>query len=66
VKRKRRINAAVLHYCAAAAWVLLIIPTLIWWAQSVLWVAALSLYANMASHLSAAKASQAEQEAEKG
>lgn len=65
MKRKRRIDAAVLHYCAAAAWVLLFIPTLIWWAQSVLWVATLSLYANMAAHLSAAKAARAEQEAEK-
>lgn len=56
-------NAATLHYSAAAAWLLLLIPTLIWWSNSVLWVAAMSLYANFSSHLAAAKASQAEEEA---
>jgi hypothetical protein len=27
-------------------WVLMIIPTLVWWKESVLWVAMMSLYAN--------------------
>jgi hypothetical protein len=49
----------------AAVWALLLIPTLLFWKNSVLWVAAMSLYANFAAHLSAAKASRAEQEAEK-
>lgn len=58
-------RAAVLHYCMAGVWVLLILPTLLVWKDSVLWVAFMSLYANGAAHLSAAKASRAEQEAEK-
>jgi hypothetical protein len=58
-------KAAVLHYCMAAVWALLVIPTLLFWSNSVLWVAAMSLYANFVGHLSAAKASRAEQEAEK-
>lgn len=58
-------RAALAHYCLAGVWVLLLIPTLVWWKNSVLWVAAMSLYANFAAHLSAAKASRAEQEAEK-
>lgn len=58
-------RAAILHYCMAAVWALLLIPTLIWWPNSVLWVAFMSLYANLVGHLSAAKASRAEQEAEK-
>jgi hypothetical protein len=58
-------RVAVLHYCMAAVWALLLIPTLIWWPTSVLWVAFMSLYANFVGHLSAAKASRAEQEAEK-
>ena len=58
-------RAAVLHYCMAGLWALLLIPTLLWWKNSVLWVATMSLYANGASHLSAAKASRAQQEAEK-
>ncbi|MFF8544836.1 hypothetical protein ACF060_31620 [Streptomyces werraensis] len=58
-------QSAVAHYSLAGVWVLLLIPTLIWWKNSVLWVAGMSLYANFVGHLSAAKASRAEQEAEK-
>lgn len=58
-------RVAVMHYAMAAVWVLLLIPTLLLWKNSVLWVAAMSLYANFVGHLSAAKASRAEQEAEK-
>lgn len=58
-------TAARVHYSLAGLWVLLLIPTLILWKNSVLWVAAMSLYANFVGHLSAAKAAQAEQEAEK-
>jgi hypothetical protein len=56
---------AIVHYVLAAAWALLLIPTLLFWKSSVLWVAAMSLYANFIGHLSAARASRAEQEAEK-
>lgn len=58
-------RVAVAHYVMAGVWVLLLIPTLLLWKESVLWVAAMSLYANFVGHLSAAKASRAEQEAEK-
>lgn len=52
------------HYVLAGVWALLLIPTLLLWKSSVLWVAAMSLYANFVGHLSAAKASRAEEEAE--
>jgi hypothetical protein len=58
-------RAAAVHYSMASLWALLLVPTLIWWPNSVLWVAFMSLYANFVGHLSAAKASRAEQEAEK-
>jgi hypothetical protein len=57
-------RAAVAHYTLAGAWALMLIPTLLWWSQSVLWVAGMSLYANFVGHLSAAKASRAEEKAE--
>jgi hypothetical protein len=57
-------RVAQLHYSMAGVWVLLLVPTLLWWPNSVLWVAFMSLYANFVGHLSAAKASRAEQEAE--
>jgi sterol desaturase/sphingolipid hydroxylase (fatty acid hydroxylase superfamily) len=58
-------RVAWIHHLLAGVWALLLIPTLLLWKNSVLWVAAMSLYANFVGHLSAAKASRAEQEAEK-
>jgi hypothetical protein len=49
------------HLALAIAWVLLLIPTLLWWKESILWVAGMSLYANVSSHWSAYEASRAEE-----
>jgi hypothetical protein len=49
------------HLWITVWWLLAIIPTLVWWKNSVLWVALMSLWANIASHWSAhvgAKASR--------
>jgi hypothetical protein len=46
-------------------WTLLIAPTLLWWRDSVLWVALMSLWANIASHAAAALAARAEEGAER-
>jgi hypothetical protein len=51
------------HKYATIAWILLVIPTLIWWRESVLWVALMSIWANVASHWAAYQASRAEQNA---
>jgi hypothetical protein len=40
----------------AALWATLIVPTLLFWKNSILWVAFMSLYANIASHWAAAEA----------
>jgi hypothetical protein len=37
-------------------WILMIIPTLLWWKESVLWVALMSLYANIEASASAREA----------
>jgi len=47
-------------------WALLLIPTMLWWKESVLWVAIMSLYANVVGHWSAYQGSRAEMEAENG
>jgi hypothetical protein len=52
-----------LHFSLAVVWALLLIPTLIWWKESILWVLIISLYANVASHWSAFQASKAEEHA---
>lgn len=41
------------HLIMACVWAGLAIPTLVWWKDSVLWVAFLSLYANFASEVGA-------------
>jgi hypothetical protein len=53
----------IAHRLIAAFWLLLAIPTLIWWRESILWVAFMSLYANVASHWSAAQAAEADEHA---
>ncbi|HEE5230065.1 TPA: hypothetical protein R7J68_003623 [Klebsiella pneumoniae] len=52
------------HLVAAVMWVGLAIPSLIWWKDSVLWVILISIYANIAGHLSGYSAARADQAAE--
>jgi hypothetical protein len=49
-----------LHLTLAAIWAVLIIPTWIWWHDSVLWVAFCSLYANAGLHIGAYQGARAE------
>lgn len=49
------------HLIMMVAWALLLIPTLLWWKESILWVAAMSLYANFVGHFSAWDAARAEE-----
>lgn len=53
-------RAAWAHAVAAGCWVLTIIPTLLWWRDSVLWVSAMSIYAIVIAHLSALQGARAE------
>lgn len=41
-------------------WLILVIPSLIWWKNSLLWVIMISLWANIASHFAAYIAARAE------
>jgi hypothetical protein len=47
----------------AGLWAALLVPTLLWWRDSILWVAAMSLYANFIGHWSAYQAARAEEAA---
>jgi len=44
------------HRALAAVWALLAIPGVLWWAESILFVIAASVYANVASELAGAEA----------
>jgi hypothetical protein len=53
-------SAVRFHATAAVVWVGLILPTLLWWHSSILWVAFMSLYANIAAHAAAWQGARAE------
>lgn len=48
------------HAAATVAWLLLIVPSLLWWKDSILWVVLMSVWANVASHFSAWQGARAE------
>jgi hypothetical protein len=50
------------HATFTVLWFIAIVPTLLWWRESVLWVALISCYANAAAHFSAWQGSRAEDE----
>lgn len=49
-----------LHASLTAAWFLLVIPTVLWWHDSVLWVGLISCYANAVGHFAAYQGTRAE------
>lgn len=53
------------HLVLLSVWAVLLIPTLIWWRDSILWVAFMSLYAIVTSHWGAYEAAKAKDIAEK-
>lgn len=48
------------HTYALLFWIVMGIPTVFWWKESVLWVAIMSLYANIASEAAAREAKKAQ------
>lgn len=49
------------HKWATLVWMLLLIPSLLWWKESILWVVLMSVWANIGSHWSAYQASRSEE-----
>ncbi len=49
------------HATAVLIWLALLLPTLLLWSESVLWVAVMSIWANVAGHWSAWQAARAEE-----
>jgi len=57
---KRATFEGRVHLVLAVMWLLLLIPTILWWKNSILWVLSVSLYANIVSHISAYQGTKAE------
>lgn len=49
---------AWVHVALALVWAALVVPTLLWWRDSILWVLMISIYANIVGHLSAVEAAR--------
>lgn len=62
--RMRAKQSARFHLIAAAVWVCLSLPTLIWWKDSILWVSLMSIYAIVIAHLAAYQAAHGEKKQE--
>lgn len=48
------------HGAATIIWMILMLPTLLWWKESILWVAVMSVWANVAGHFSGYQGARAE------
>lgn len=49
------------HGWATVIWTFLLVPSVLWWKDSVPWVVAMSCYANVAGHWAAWQASRTEE-----
>jgi hypothetical protein len=50
----------VFNLICTFAWAILLLPSLLWWKDSILWVILISIWANIVGHFSAYGASRAE------
>jgi hypothetical protein len=55
------LKAARVHLALTVVWGALAVPTVLWWRESIVWVAFMSLYANIAGHWAAWEAAKANQ-----
>lgn len=51
--------------CMTGVWIALLVPTVLWWKDSLLWVIIMSAYANIVGHWSAYQGSRAGVQAER-
>lgn len=48
------------HKWATIVWIILIIPSIFWWNEALIWIVLMSVWANIGSHWAAYQASRAE------
>lgn len=56
-----KIKGTTIHLVLTVVWSLLLIPTIIWWKESILWIAIMSVYAIVSTHWSAYQAAHSEE-----
>lgn len=50
-----------IHLILTMVWAILVVPTILWWKDSILFIGIVSVYANMISHWTAYQAARAEE-----
>jgi hypothetical protein len=58
------VKASTVHRCLMVGWGLLLVPTLLFWRQSLIWIVTMSWYANFVGHWSTCEAAKAKECAE--
>ena len=53
-------NLVKFHFSMMIVWACLLVPTILLWKESILWIAFMSLYANFVGHFSAWDAARSE------
>ncbi len=54
-------KGTTIHLALTVFWALLLIPTIIWWRDSILWISIMSVYAIVSTHWSGYQAARAEE-----
>lgn len=57
---KKKSYGKEIHLALTIAWTLLLIPTVLWWQESILWISLMSVYAIISTHWGAYQAARAE------
>jgi hypothetical protein len=60
VPRVKGAHLRLIHALLTIVWILLVVPTMVWWRQSIFWVSLMSIYAIIVSHWTAWQAARAE------
>lgn len=55
------LHSSKFHLIATIVWIILVIPTILWWLESLKWVVFMSIYAIIISHYGAYQSARAEE-----
>ena len=55
----------VIHATLFVVWIALLVPTVLWWRESIFWIGFMSIYALIATHATGIEAALAKKAAEK-
>lgn len=60
--RWQRVDESLKHKIKAWVWVVLMVPSYLWWSKSLMWIIFISLYSNYATERGIAEAAKGKEE----